>query len=232
MFSMLRSKSVYGMRQTLRLSRKNRNVLQPGELEPEPPRPAYLFYRTGYPPSARATDLPADYAWSIWKPTLKNMMPNGMAHYRKRLASRWIMHQLRLFSNREYQVLMIRHTGNRDIVHYSGATGGYWRWPFMHAEDMQIGDTWTDPTHRGRGLARFALVQLLRKLGQPGRHIWYVVGEDNAASIAVAEAGGMTLAGQGMRSTPRVFRFLHAYEINHSAENKAYVSRGDAAFRS
>ncbi|HEY2104284.1 MAG TPA: GNAT family protein, partial [Candidatus Binataceae bacterium] len=194
------------------------------------PRPAYLFYRTGYPASARATALPAEYEWSIWKPALNSMMPKGMAQLRKRLASRWIMHQVRLFSNREYQVLIIRHARNRDIVHYSGATGGYWRWPFMGAGDMQIGDTWTDPNHRGHGLARFALVQLLSTLGQPGRHIWYVVGEDNAASIAVAQAGGMTLVGRGMRTTPRVFRFLHAYEIQRSAENQLYSNPGAAPF--
>jgi RimJ/RimL family protein N-acetyltransferase len=196
MFCKQRSKSAFWMRQTLRPIQKNRNARQADEPESEPPRPTYLFYRTGYPPSARATDLPAEYVWSIWKPTRKNMMPNGMAQYRKRLASRWFMHQLGLFSNRHYQVLVIRHAPSRDIVHYSGATGHYWRWPFMRAEDMQIGDTWTHPTHRRRGLARFALVQLLGQLAQPDRHIWYVVEEDNAASIAVAEAGGMTLVGR------------------------------------
>lgn len=219
----------FWMRRTLRLTQTNRNA-RADELDSEPLQFTYRFYRTGYPPSAPAPILPAEYLWSIWKPGLKNLMPNGMRESRKRFTSRWIMHQLRLFSNRDYQVLVIRHAPNADIVHYSGATGHYWRWPFMRAEDMQIGDTWTHPDHRGRGLARFALFQLLHKLAQPGRDIWYVVDEDNAPSIAVATAGGMTLVGRGIRTSPRVLRFLHAYELKHFVENAAYASRGAAEF--
>ena len=225
------SKSVFRMRQTAPPLRKN-NACGADELESETPRPAYLFYRTGYPASAPTANLPAGYLWSLWRPGLNDIMPPGTSESRKRFASRWMMHQLRLFSNRDYQVLVIRHAPGTDMVHYSGATGHYWRWPFMHGQDMQIGDTWTHPAHRGRGLARFALAQLLGKLAQPGRHIWYVVEEDNAPSIAVAEAGGMTLVGRGLRTTPRVFRFLHAYEIKSSAQNKPYLSQGESAFRS
>jgi RimJ/RimL family protein N-acetyltransferase len=128
-----------------------------------------------------------------------------------------LLHQLRLFSNREYEVLLIRDRANGELAHYSGATGRYWRWPFMGAEDMQIGDTWTNPAHRGRGLGKFALAVLLRQLARPGRRIWYVVGAENLASIAIAKAAGMRLGGTGGRTHPRLFRFLHAYELRAAA---------------
>jgi RimJ/RimL family protein N-acetyltransferase len=175
----------------------------------------HLFFKAEGPTWARA-DLPPGYHWSIWKPALNQLMPNRMNQQHKRFTARWLMHQLHLFSNREYQVLVIRN-GRGEIVHYSGATGRYWRWPFMDRGDMQVGDTWTDPDHRGRGLARFALVRLLHELTKPGRRIWYVVHQDNSASIKVARSCGMSLAGTGFITRPRWFAFLHAFVMEQSA---------------
>jgi RimJ/RimL family protein N-acetyltransferase len=171
---------------------------------------SHLFFKTERPTCTWA-DLPPGYHWTIWRPAFNQLMPSKVGHERKRFASRWAMHQLRLFSNRDYQVLVIRHRPGDEIVHYSGATGRYWRWPFMDPGDMQIGDTWTDPDHRGRGLARFALARLLHELTKPGRRIWYVVDHDNFASIKVARSCGMSLAGTGFITQPRYFSFLHAF---------------------
>jgi RimJ/RimL family protein N-acetyltransferase len=177
----------------------------------------YLFYEARGP-IAPARELPGDYEWSIWRPRINRIAAAGTGQFRKRFAARWLMHQLRLFSNRDYQVLLIRHRPSGELAHYSGATGRYWRWPFMGAEDMQIGDTWTHPAHRGRGLGKFALAVLLKQLARPGRRIWYVVEEENAPSIAIARAAGMRLAGTGGRTHPRILRFLHAYELRSTAE--------------
>lgn len=178
---------------------------------------AYLFYEArGLVEQTR--ELPGEYDWSIWRPRINRIIPPGTGQFRKRFAARWLIHQLRLFSNRDYQVLLIRHRSSGELAHYSGATGRYWRWPFMGAEDMQIGDTWTHPAHRGRGLGKFALAVLLKQLARPGRRIWYVVEKDNAPSIAIALGAGMRLAGTGGRTHPRLFRFLHAYELRSTAE--------------
>lgn len=189
---------------------------------PDAGPPAYLFY-VARSPVGRARELPGEYEWSIWRPQINRVIPHGTGQFRKRFAARWLIHQMRLFSNRDYQVLLIRHRPSGDLAHYSGATGRYWRWPFMGAEDMQIGDTWTHPAHRGRGLGKFALGVLLKQLARPGRRIWYVVEEDNAPSIAIARAAGMRLAGTGGRTHPRVFRFLHAYELRSAAEPSQVV---------
>ena len=192
---------------------------QPIQFNSDLHQPLHLFYRTDHPPSAGPTDLAVEYEWGFWKPTRNEIMPNGIRQLRKRFALRWLTHQLHLFSNRDYQVLVVRHGPTGEIVHYSGATGRYWRWPFMGAGDMQIGDTWTHPAHRGRGLGKFALVKLLQQLERPGRRMWYIVEDDNIPSIAVAEAAGMRLAGTGGRTHPRVLRFLHAYELRSAVDN-------------
>jgi RimJ/RimL family protein N-acetyltransferase len=178
--------------------------------------PAYLFFQTSGP-DEQERELPPEYEWTIWRPSVTRIAPSGSGRFRKRFAFRWLMHQLRLLSNREYQVLLIRHRQSGELAHYSGTTGRYWRWPFMGAADMQIGDIWTNPAHRGRGLGKFALAVLLKQLARPGRRIWYVVGADNVASIAIARAAGMRLSGTGERTHPRLLRFLHAYQLRATA---------------
>jgi RimJ/RimL family protein N-acetyltransferase len=173
---------------------------------------AYLFFLTRGP-GGREYGLADEYVWSLWRPGVMRIVPPGAGELRKRFAARWLMHQLHLFANREYQVLLIHHRAGGELAHYSGATGRYWRWPFMGAADMQIGDTWTNPQHRGRGLGKFALGVLLKHLARPRRRIWYVVEADNLPSIAIAKAAGMRLSGTGGRTRPRLLRFLHAYEL-------------------
>ena len=112
---------------------------EPYQLESEN-RPIYLFYSADHSPSGGEIDLPGEYEWTVWKPTLKEISPKGIRQLRKRFALRWLMHHLHLFSNGDYQVLIVRHSPTGDLVHYSGATGRYWRWPFMRLDDMQIGD--------------------------------------------------------------------------------------------
>lgn len=87
--------------------------------------------------------------------------------------------------------------GSKGLVHYSGFTAAYWRFPFMDYDDLQIGNTWTDPAHRRKGFALFALRTLVARLSGPGRKLWYVVEAINVGSIKVVERAGLTATGQG-----------------------------------
>ena len=173
----------------------------------------FLFYRFSGSAPHRDLVLAAEYRWEIWRPGFLEAIPGGLTHQRSRFVFRWALHELRIFANREYQAVIIHHQPSGALVHYSGATGRYWRWPFMRPEDMQIGDTWTHPEHRGRGLAGFAAKTLIAALAQEGRHIWYVTELENPASMAVAINAGMRLAGRGVRIKPRFLRAFDAYRI-------------------
>jgi predicted GNAT family acetyltransferase len=70
----------------------------------------------------------------------------------------------------------------------------------MAREDVQIGDVWTDHAHRNRGLASFALQELVRGTVGRGRRVWYVVAASNAPSIRTVEKIGFTLVGTGART--------------------------------
>jgi RimJ/RimL family protein N-acetyltransferase len=56
---------------------------------------------------------------------------------------------------------------------------------------------WTEPSHRGRGLAQFALTKIIEEMGEPGRDVWYVVERVTLPSIAVAERAGFACVATG-----------------------------------
>ena len=140
--------------------------------------------------------MPAGYVWRLWTPSAGGLLPDGLPFFPFGI---WTtMHHLRLFANGDYGVLVVHHSDR--IVHRSGLFPRYARFPFMTKEDLQIGDVWTDPEHRNRGLASFALQELARAKAGQGRRIWYVVEPDNAASIRTVEKAGFALVGTGART--------------------------------
>jgi RimJ/RimL family protein N-acetyltransferase len=83
----------------------------------------------------------------------------------------------------------------------------------MARGDLQVGDSWTDPGYRGRGLALHAVRQVLARTACPGRVFWYVVNEENAASIRVAEKAGFVHHATGVRTARLGVRLLGDFRI-------------------
>jgi RimJ/RimL family protein N-acetyltransferase len=155
--------------------------------------------------------LPGGYSASVWWPSLGRPWPSGASDLRTRVrfAFRYILDCAGLFSNREVGALCI-HYGDR-LVHYSGFTPRYWRFPFLPDQDLQIGDTWTDPAHRGKGLAAYALEQILEIKQKLGRGFWYVVAKNNFPSIRVVEKAGFSLIAIGDWNKPFGIKLLGSY---------------------
>ena len=156
----------------------------------------YLFYRLdlGSSTQIEASEL-NDYEYVLWKPSSSSIVPSGVPTIP--FVVWWGMHQLKAFANQDYSLFLIYHRGIQ--VHRSGIFPRYFRFPFMESIDLQIGDTWTIPEHRGRGLASFALSKTAELCAKPGRRIWYVVAEDNHPSIRVAKKAGFALVGRGIK---------------------------------
>jgi RimJ/RimL family protein N-acetyltransferase len=108
-----------------------------------------------------------------------------------------MLHVSRVFPSRDSGAMLV-YEGD-EIAHYSAFTPRYWRFPFLASQDIQIGDIWTEPAHRGKGLAKHTLRRLIERLQVPGRSFWYVVEDVNRPSIKVAEDCGFRLAGVGTR---------------------------------
>jgi RimJ/RimL family protein N-acetyltransferase len=168
------------------------------------------FYVNGDPPPESAGEpLVEGYAWEIWKPSFGGIVPGGMPLFP--FGAWWILHRARIFFNGEYALFLIRHEGT--IVHRSVITPGYFRFPFMGKEDLQIGDTWTSADHRGKGLAVFAIRKIVAEYARRGRLVWYLVDKDNLPSIKAAEKAGLVRYGEGRRTKRFGIGLLGQYEI-------------------
>jgi RimJ/RimL family protein N-acetyltransferase len=145
----------------------------------------------------------------IWRPGIAKILPPGVSD--RSYAVWWLFHHLRVFRGREYSVVLARVGGA--LVHRTGLFPPYFRFPFMAREDLQIGDVWTAPEFRRRGIASAALRHALVTCARPGRRIWYIVAEDNTASIRTAEKIGMQRVGVGERTRRLGVGLLGAYRI-------------------
>ncbi len=118
-----------------------------------------------------------------------------------------------VFRNHDYWVYAV--LSGEDLVHYSCVVPKWFRWPLMHNQDIQVSNTWTSPDHRGRGLARVCLSQILADLGS-GRAVWYVTRPENFASVRVCESVGFRKVGRAQRVSRLNSRLLGALRMEDS----------------
>jgi len=169
-----------------------------------------LFFKS--PVNSQLSDdvLPHGYRWELWAPSPASAFPEGL--HRIQYLAWLIFHHFRIFANRDYRIFMIRNADGR-IVHRSIVTPRYFRFPFMKTKDLQIGDVWTDPDQRGKGLALFAIRKILVACGSADRFFWYLVEQENLSSIRVAEKAGLELGGRGAKRSRFGIALLGYYYI-------------------
>jgi RimJ/RimL family protein N-acetyltransferase len=172
---------------------------------------AYLFYRleTATMGVLPVNAMDPDCKCEIWEPTLFSIRPrlvNSPAYF-----VWWLFHRFHIFRNRNYAVCAIYK--NSMLVHRSLLTPGYFRFPFMLKDDLQIGDTWTPESYRGKGLAKFAIRSLVEHFRDRAHAFWYVVDEENHPSIAVIEKMGFELYGTGEQKAFSGIGLLKTYTV-------------------
>jgi RimJ/RimL family protein N-acetyltransferase len=176
----------------------------------------WLFYSIVIPVDRPIRTLPTDYQCEAWYPGVFRFKARDMPAYP--FVIWWVFHILHVFSNRDYGLFIIR-SGSK-VIHRSVITPRYFRFPFMAQDDIQIGDTWTDPTERGKGLATIALESVLKRPSCRKHTCWYVVEPENRASIRVAEKAGFTLAGRGIRTRRFGLSILGRFVLTEHAVRK------------
>ena len=174
-----------------------------------------LFFRSaGNSTIGSAHPLPFECRVEFWRPR-----PAPWSGYvgRKVDLVWWLFHHAHVFRNRDFSICRIWE--NLQLVHQSVVFPPYFRFPFMGRGDLQIGDTWTLPSQRNRGLAVSAIENIVTACARPGRAFWYVVSEDNVASTKVMEKCTFELVGTGVRTKRFGLRLFGAFQLteHHSA---------------
>ena len=170
----------------------------------------YLFYRRSIADIAlHVPELIVGAELSVWRPSWRRVPP-------PLLRSRvnwvwWLFHNLHVFRTRAFAIVLVSRDGQ--LLHRSSVFPPYFRFPFMGPADVQIGDTWTDPSARGRGYATAAIGVALTLPVRRDGHAWYVVDENNRASIRAVEKAGFALFGRGARLPRFGLRALGYYAI-------------------
>jgi RimJ/RimL family protein N-acetyltransferase len=167
---------------------------------------SYVFYKmTAH--KARVINAPdlTKYHWVLWRP--------GLLPPRPAIADvAWTaMHHLHVFSNNGYCRVFAYDEGQ--LVHRLTVFPKWLRYPFMAANDLQIGNVWTDDRHRGRGLATAFIQKVVASFATSGRSFWYVTARDNLASRGAAEHAGFEKFGSGERCNRYGSRLLGAFEL-------------------
>jgi RimJ/RimL family protein N-acetyltransferase len=151
-------------------------------------------------------------SWQLWRPSLTRVVPPGNPTWP--FVAWWAFHMLRLFESAEYCVLLCFENGI--LAHRSCVFPRYYRFPFMAADDLQVGDVWSAPESRNKGFARSALTKAIARF--PGRRIWYVCDGSNPASITVAQKAGLRLHAVGTRTKRLGLDLLGQFRILGNSE--------------
>lgn len=157
-----------------------------------------LFYtrEPGVPPPD--APLPVDTSIRRWRPAADGLPPRGPR--RRRNLCWWGMTRLGVLADDRFVEISLWRWGR--LLHRLILTPRWHRFPFMAEGDLQIGDLWTDPDARGRGLARAAIAEALRSAGDGAGRLWYVVDAANMPSVRLVESCGFALVGKGRRTRP------------------------------
>jgi GNAT superfamily N-acetyltransferase len=185
----------------------------------------YLFYKTRVTFQPPPADLEPGLALEVWRPTLGRPVRLGLPLVPFGVWS--LYHFLGVFATRDYFLVLIRHRAR--LVHRTCVFPAHYRFPFMAAQDLQAGGIWTAPPWRGRGLGLAALREVFGRPECRGRTLWYMVREDNPASIRLAEKAGLLRWGRGGRTTRWGRGPLGRYQVTEWPHGQAAAREADPA---
>ena len=168
------------------------------------------FYRYDpRPADAHPVKLHGNLHIRCWQPDADGFPPP-----RSRRVSNlfwWLLSRTGAFARGGFTEICIKQDGR--LVHRLIVTPAWFRFPFMSARDLQIGDVWTAPDARRQQLARAAIGEAHRRFADDGTCFWYVTDAANAASAALAKSCGYRLVATGRRTRPIGTSLLGRYIV-------------------
>lgn len=140
--------------------------------------------------------LPPGLEFHCWTPASDGYPPRGS----RSLANHfwWALTKIGGFAGPDFTEISISDGGR--VLHRLIVTPGWYRFPFMAPQDLQIGALWTSPEARRKQLARAAIGEAHRRFGDQETRFWYVADAGNQASEALGRSCGYELVATGRRT--------------------------------
>jgi len=157
-----------------------------------------LFYRREPSGATPPAPLPPGVMIRIWRPAEDGAPPRGSRRPQNLVWWGWDL--VGVFPQRRFAEISLWREGR--LVHRLILTPRWYRFPFMAPQDLQVGDLWTHPDFRGRGLAHVAIDRAHREAAGCAGQLWYLVEADNVASVRLIKSCGYRLVGAGRRVNP------------------------------
>jgi len=160
--------------------------------------------------------IPEELEVRSWRPE-GGLPPRGPKQLQNVLW--WLLCKASLFSRPGFAETTLWTRGR--MVQRLIVTPGWWRFPFMAADDLQIGEVWTASEYRGQGLAQAAVGEAQRLVAGQTQWLWYVTDSRNKPSIRLAQSCGFTFVGTGVRTAPFGLRIFGRFRLIERAISAA-----------
>jgi RimJ/RimL family protein N-acetyltransferase len=154
--------------------------------------------------------LPSDVRVSCWRPDLDGFPPRGSRSVENQFW--WALAKSGGFVRPGFCEMRVEQDGR--LLHRLVVTPRWHRFPFMAAQDLQIGAVWTAPEARRRRIAQAAIAETHRRFGTDNMRFWYVADAANDASEALARSCGYRLVASGRRTRRFGTRLFGQYVID------------------
>lgn len=105
----------------------------------------------------------------------------------------------------KYEIIYIIE--DKKIIHYTHILPKFFKFPFMHKHDLEIGPSWTEEKFRGRGIFPAVIHYITTTYEQSDRQFYILVREENYASIKAIVKSGAKYMGHCVKS-----KFLGIYQ--------------------
>jgi RimJ/RimL family protein N-acetyltransferase len=162
-----------------------------------------VIYKTESINSEFDSDLPNDFYYKFWYPTLSDFIPPDKNF---KYIIYWFFHYLRIFKNRDYSSLLIYH--NEKNISSLLIVLAYFKWPFMNKKDIQFTFVITNSEYRGQGIASEAIKIAMSRFTKINRCFWYVTDTENKSSIKLCTKLGFDFVGYGEKSFMKIIKLI------------------------
>ncbi len=154
---------------------------------------------------------------TILKPTISNVLKFAQSYHP--FIAWWFFHHSGVFYNK-YFVMVVLLDKNQ-IVHRTCVFPGFYKFPFMDKEDLQLGEIWTREDYRNKGIATNVIKYILNLDQYKNKTFWYVVEESSSESVSLAESSGFYACYTAHKKNKMGMSFIGKYEISTKPEFKS-----------